>query len=176
MLEQFFISSSIGIFEICVKQKRLYSVSRVKPNSVRESEILRIRDKNRSYILDEDSGKIIRRQKLSEFAGNVKKQLNNYFKGQSAQLEIPLFERGTDFQKKVWESLKTIPWGRTKTYGQMAVLLGLPRGARAVGGCCARNPFLIVVPCHRVLSQKGLGGFALGLKAKRQLLSLEKAL
>lgn len=176
MLEQFFISSPLGVLEVCIKQKKLYSVSRMNPKSAGKPGILKIRDKNRSYVLDEGSNKIIGQQKLSDFAGNVKDQIKSYFKGQLKQFDIPLFARGTEFQKKVWKSLKKIPWGRTKTYGQMAVQLEVSKGSRAVGGCCARNPFLIVVPCHRVLSQKGLGGFTLGLKSKRQLLSLEKAL
>ena len=174
MLEQFFISSSLGILEICVKQNKLYSVSRVNPTSVRQPEILKIMDKNRSYILGENSRKTIKQQKLSVFAGSVKTQIKNYFGRRLKRFDIPLFARGTNFQKKVWKSLRKIPWGQTKTYGQLATQLKIPKGARAIGNCCAKNPFLLVVPCHRVLSHKDLGGFALGLKAKRRLLSLEQ--
>ena len=79
-----------------------------------------------------------------------------------------MFDRGTEFQKKVWAKLQTIPWGQTTTYSELALTLQNKKAYRAVGSACANNPFLIVVPCHRVLSQKGLGGFALGLKAKQK--------
>ena len=74
----------------------------------------------------------------------------------------------------MWQALQKIPYGKTITYGELALKLGYPKGARFIGQCCAKNPCLILVPCHRVLSQKGLGGFALGLKAKKRLLSIEK--
>ena len=168
--------------EICVKQNKLYSISKTNKKTVEQSfkkskiqsPFLKALDKDLSYIFDPDSQKIITKQKLSPFARKVKQQLKNYFKGNLKDFDIPLYIRGTDFQKKLWKSLQKIPWGKTKTYGQLAEQLKLPKAARAIGNGCAKNPFLIVVPCHRVVSQKALGGFALGLKAKKQLLSLEK--
>lgn len=183
-LEKFFISSPIGFLEICVKQNRLYSVSKVNQKAVKQlfkqsnskSFFLKAVDKNLSYIFDPDSQKTVKKQKLSPFARKIKQQFKSYFKGHLKSFAIPLYIKGTDFQKKVWKSLQKIPWGKTKTYGQLARQLNIPKGSRAIGNSCAKNPFLIVVPCHRVLSQKGLGGFALGLKAKKQLLSLENSL
>ena len=183
-MEKFFISSPIGFLEISVKENRLYSVSKMNQKALKQllkqsnskTMFLKSVDKDLSYIIDPDSQnsqKIIKEQKLSPFARRVKQQLKSYFKGKLKSFDIALYIRGTAFQKKVWNSLQKIPWGKTKTYGQMARQLNMPKGSRAIGNGCAKNPFLIVVPCHRVLSQKGLGGFALGLKAKKQLLSLE---
>ena len=183
MLEKIFITSPIGFLEICIKQNRLYSVSKISRKDIkqffRRSKVqfpfLKAMEKKLSYIIDSNTQEIIRKQKLSLFAQKAKQQLKNYFKENLKSFDIPLYIRGTDFQKKVWKSLQKIPWGETKTYGQLAEQLKIPKGSRAIGNGCAKNPFLIVVPCHRVLSQKSLGGFALGLKAKKQLLLLEKA-
>ena len=88
---------------------------------------------------------------------------------------LSLFDRGTVFQKAVWREVQKIPWGKTGTYQEIACKIGRPKAARAVGQACAANPFLIAVPCHRVTASGGrLGGFALGLKAKRLLLAAER--
>ena len=170
MTEQFFISSPIGLLKICIKKNQLYSVSRENQKAVPDLKIL---DTNWSYTIIPPNN--VKKRKLSLLARQIKQQLKNYFSGTLQSFNISLFMRGTDFQKKVWKSLQKIPLGQTKTYGQLARQLKTPKSSRAVGNCCARNPFLIVVPCHRVLSQTGLGGFALGLKTKKYLLSLEQA-
>jgi len=73
----------------------------------------------------------------------------------------------------VWKALRRIPAGQVRTYGQIARAIGKPNAARAVGNACGRNPIPIVVPCHRVVSSRGIGGFGLGLSLKRKLLALE---
>lgn len=86
------------------------------------------------------------------------------------------FQGGTPFQQRTWEALRTIPAGRTITYGELAVRVGRPGAARAVGAAVARNPVSIVVPCHRVVGAGGsLTGYAGGLAAKRRLLAIEGA-
>ncbi|HYN48185.1 MAG TPA: methylated-DNA--[protein]-cysteine S-methyltransferase [Candidatus Nanopelagicales bacterium] len=97
--------------------------------------------------------------------------------GAPPRREIPVaFRGGTPFQRRVWEELRTIPRGSTVTYGALAVRLGLPGGARAVGSAVARNPVSIVVPCHRVVGADGsLTGYAGGMERKRRLLALEGA-
>lgn len=222
----FYMSSPIGRIEISIQQNKLYSITKPKHSKTHE-------------------------HKLNTFALFVKNQLAEYFAGRRQIFNIPLANRGSDFQKKVWNILQCIPYGQTKTYGEVASILSIcellqifnkqsledkylssllkklsktssalsaergnsPRsaakrmsellgsffnkedlhylqsrnigarnrsevkpfgGARAVGQACARNPFLIVVPCHRVLSQTGLGGFAYGLTAKKKLLKLEQ--
>ena len=182
LLEKFFISSPIGFLEFCIRQNRLCSVSKLNGKAVKQflrksgicSDSFQAVNERLSYIIDVDSQEVLKQKKLSSFARFSKNQMKGYFKGGLKQFDIPLLMKGTDFQKKVWRSLQKIQWGKTKTYKQLAEELKVPKGARAVGNCCARNPFLIVVPCHRVLSKKGLGGFALGLQTKRRLLSLEK--
>jgi O-6-methylguanine DNA methyltransferase len=102
--------------------------------------------------------------------------LERYFAGQPESFkEIPLdFGECTEFQRKVWSALRTIPWGKTATYGDLSRDLGYgPRAARAIGQAVGRNPLPIVVPCHRVLACSGLGGFGAGLAWKRELLHVE---
>ena len=105
------------------------------------------------------------------------KQLEEYFSGKRRVFDLPLTFKGTDFQKKVWEALFTIPYGETRTYGEMAAHVGNPQGCRAVGLANNRNPIVIICPCHRVIGKGGaLTGYGGGLKAKEYLLNLEGAL
>ncbi len=80
---------------------------------------------------------------------------------------------GTAFQKKVWDELKKIPYGQVRTYGEIAVAIGHPGAARAVGLACAANPLPIFIPCHRVVAKNSFGGFSSGLPWKQLLLNLE---
>jgi methylated-DNA-[protein]-cysteine S-methyltransferase len=101
-------------------------------------------------------------------------QLHAYFAGTRTQFDLPLEMKGTDFQKQVWAQLLAIPFGETRTYGEIARAIGSPNAVRAVGGANGRNPLSIVAPCHRVIGGNGtLTGFAGGLEAKRYLLAHE---
>jgi methylated-DNA-[protein]-cysteine S-methyltransferase len=101
-------------------------------------------------------------------------QLQEYFAGERKSFSVPLDIRGTPFQKSVWQALQAIPFGETRTYGDLAKQLGNPTATRAVGAANGRNPVSIVVPCHRVIGASGkLTGFAGGLAAKAYLLGLE---
>jgi methylated-DNA-[protein]-cysteine S-methyltransferase len=102
-------------------------------------------------------------------------QLNEYFEGRRVSFSMELEMRGTHFQQAVWEALLAIPFGETRSYGQIAKRLGKPNAARAVGAANGRNPLSIIVPCHRVVGHSGrLTGFAGGLEAKSYLLTLER--
>ncbi|MGE3624183.1 MAG: methylated-DNA--[protein]-cysteine S-methyltransferase [Bdellovibrionales bacterium] len=102
------------------------------------------------------------------------KQLEDYFAGRLKKFSLRLDFAGTDFQKKVWAALLTIPFGETRSYGDIARQIGSPKAMRAVGAANGKNPISIVVPCHRVIDGNGrLSGFAGGLKAKAWLLALE---
>lgn len=104
----------------------------------------------------------------------AEKQLSEYFAGKRKSFSITLDMRGTDFQKNVWEALLAIPFGETRSYGELAKKLGKPDASRAVGAANGRNPISIIVPCHRVIGASGkLTGFAGGLEVKAQLLKLE---
>jgi methylated-DNA-[protein]-cysteine S-methyltransferase len=102
------------------------------------------------------------------------KQIEEYFTGKRKNFSLPLDFRGTDFQKKVWNALLTIPFGETRSYAQIAQQVDSPKAVRAVGAANGKNPISIVAPCHRVIGSNGeLTGFAGGLAAKTLLLSLE---
>ncbi len=124
-----------------------------------------------------------RRVRLNDLAENqqhpvlvhAERQLKEYFAGKRKAFAVALDLRGTRFQKDVWEALLAIPYGETKSYGQLAKQLGNPRATRAVGAANGRNPLSIIVPCHRVIGSTGkLTGFAGGLETKAWLLHLEK--
>lgn len=101
-------------------------------------------------------------------------QLTEYFAGKRKQFDLPLAPQGTQYQIRVWQALQTIPYGQTRSYGQIAAQTGNAKAARAVGLANNRNPISIIIPCHRVIGANGsLTGYAGGLAAKAALLRLE---
>jgi O-6-methylguanine DNA methyltransferase len=120
-----------------------------------------------------------------EFPGNVVRddrknrkvltQLKKYLKGELKNFDCPLDMKGTSFEKKVWSTLKRIPYGKTRSYKDIAKSIGHPKAFRAVGNANGSNSIPLIIPCHRVIeSNGGLGGFGHGLKVKAKLLDLEK--
>ncbi|MEZ0353055.1 methylated-DNA--[protein]-cysteine S-methyltransferase [Mycobacterium sp. pR1184] len=106
--------------------------------------------------------------------GAAVEQLVAYFTGELTSFDIELDLRGTEFQRRVWKALRTIPYGQTRSYGEIAEQIGAPGAARAVGLANGHNPIAIIVPCHRVIGANGsLTGFGGGLGRKRTLLELE---
>ena len=104
----------------------------------------------------------------------AEKQLSEYFSGERKTFDLEFEFFGTEFQKSVWNELLKIPFGKTKTYGEIAKAIGKPKVARAVGSACNKNPLAIIVPCHRVLGASGkLSGFAFGTETKKWLLCHE---
>ena len=104
----------------------------------------------------------------------TERQLNEYFAGKRNRFELELNFVGTEFQRKVWEALLTIPYGETRSYGEIATQIGNAKAVRAVGAANGRNPISIIAPCHRVIGASGdLTGFAGRLRAKKMLLTLE---
>jgi methylated-DNA-[protein]-cysteine S-methyltransferase len=102
-------------------------------------------------------------------------QLADYFDGRRTTFDLPLALAGTAFQQLVWSALRSIPYGTTVSYGQLAALIGRPSAARAVGLANGRNPISIIVPCHRVVgSDASLTGYGGGMERKRYLLALEQ--
>jgi methylated-DNA-[protein]-cysteine S-methyltransferase len=103
------------------------------------------------------------------------RQLDQYFAGQRKEFELKLEFRGTDFQKRVWDELLKIPFGETRTYGEIARRLGNVNAMRAVGAANGRNPIPIIAPCHRVIGASGaLVGFGGGLEVKEYLINFER--
>ena len=103
--------------------------------------------------------------------------LDTYFSGAPVEFTLPVDLVGTAFEMKVWQAIRDIPWGQTRTYGEVAAAIGSPGAARAVGGACGKNPVPLIVPCHRVVGSNGSpGGYTGGLEIKKTLLRIEGSL
>ena len=131
------------------------------------------RDVLQQQLRDLGPGKVLRRGGVQLEQGL--RELGQYLQGQRKGFSVPLVPTsGTPFQRQVWASLLTIPWGQTRSYAWVAQDLGRPRAVRAVGQAVGANPIAIMIPCHRVIASDGsLGGFSAGLGCKRQLLAIE---
>jgi methylated-DNA-[protein]-cysteine S-methyltransferase len=150
------IESPVGKLKLVASDKGLVAVlwETDKPSRVRLSEMVE--------------------EELNPILLEAERQLGEYFSWRRKTFSLALDMRGTRFQKDVWEALLAIPFGETRSYGQLARQLGNPRATRAVGAANGRNPISIVVPCHRVIGSSGkLTGFAGGLDTKARLLRLE---
>ena len=131
-----------------------------------------------------DRAEALERELKEEFSGaelvlkdlsTLKRQILSFLSGESSLARVPLDIRGTVFQRRVWDALRRIPRGETRTYAQLAREVGAPAAVRAVGSACGANPVALAVPCHRaVRTDGGLGGYAWGLSRKQLLLELEK--
>lgn len=130
--------------------------------------------------LDQEGEAIVAIRWADEPAGNgspllveAARQLAAYFDGRLCRFDLPLAAAGTDFDRLVWAAMRAIPYGETRTYGDLAH--ATDSGPRAIGRACGRNPIPIIVPCHRVLARGGLGGYSggAGLATKQWLLALE---
>lgn len=107
----------------------------------------------------------------------VRGQLEEYVMGRRQAFDLPLRYSGTPFQTRVWDALCGIPYGETRTYGELAEYIGSPKSARAVGRACHANPIAVIIPCHRVVGSSGsLTGFGGGIDVKERLLRLEGAI
>lgn len=105
----------------------------------------------------------------------LRRELDLYFTGRLQEFKVPLVMAGTDFQKSVWNALRTIPYGQTRSYKQQAAMIGRPKAVRAVGRANGDNRIAVVIPCHRVIGDNGkLTGYGGGLWRKRFLLDLEQ--
>lgn len=113
--------------------------------------------------------------KETELIRKAHEELREYLQGIRKEFTVPLNPKGTEFQRKVWSALQTIPYGETRSYGQIAAQVGNPKACRAVGMANNRNPILIMIPCHRVIGADGsLTGYGGGLGLKEHLLNLER--
>jgi len=147
-IEKSYYKSPIGILEIvCENNELVY---------------LKLVDKTENSFIEND------------FINSIKFQLDKYFEGKRKKFDIKISPKGTNFQKKVWFELQKIPYGQIKSYSDIAERIGNQNAQRAVGSACNKNPIMIIIPCHRVISKNGnLGGFAYGNKIKQKLLEIE---
>ncbi|MBV4473996.1 methylated-DNA--[protein]-cysteine S-methyltransferase [Pseudomonas botevensis] len=149
------------------------------PSPVGELKLVANGSRLAAILWENDKPNRVRLGPMSEAPDNpvllkTARQLAEYFAGTRNGFELDLDFVGTDFQKKVWAALLTIPFGETRTYSEIARQIGHPTAVRAVGAANGRNPISIVAPCHRVIGASGkLTGFAGGLEAKERLLTLE---
>ncbi|MBR5554639.1 methylated-DNA--[bacterium] len=151
MTENFYYKSPIGILEINLENDFIKKL-KVIENNVETSRLV-------GYFIE------------------IAKQLDEFFADKRTDFDLRICPEGTDFQKEVWKELRKIPYGKTKSYQEIATAIGKPNAQRAVGLACNKNPILLIIPCHRVISKSGkLTGFACGLEIKETLLKLEKAI
>ncbi len=128
-------------------------------------------EKERANRLKLDTAKLHRRHPILL---ETERQLDEYFAGARTHFELPLELRGSEFQNKVWRALTEIPFGQTRSYFDLANMIGSPKASRAVGAANGKNPLPIVIPCHRVIGSDGtLTGFGGGLETKATLLAHE---
>lgn len=112
----------------------------------------------------------------NRFLLKAKVQIEEYLAGDRKIFDLPIKLKGTDFQKRIWEFLRAIPYGETTTYADAARAADQPKGARAAGGAVGNNPIAIIVPCHRVMGSNGkIRGYRYGIKLKEKLLKIEKS-
>ena len=152
MLKNKYYKSPIGIIDILYSEEGVYKITLVK--SIPED-----------YF----------EERKNDLGDKVISELKEYFNGQRKIFDFPLVIIGTDFQRAVWEELRKINYGEIKTYSDIAKNIGKPNACRAVGNANNKNPFMIVIPCHRVVGKnKKSGGYAFGVDIRDKLLELEK--
>ena len=128
------------------------------------------------YFMNNDEQEEILEKNETALLKEAIKQLNEYFDGKRSSFDLQLQPQGTEFQNKVWKALIEIPFGETRSYGEIAKIIGNEKASRAVGMANNKNPIPIIVPCHRVIGANGkLVGYAGGLDIKEKLLKLEKS-
>lgn len=143
-----YLETTLGLMEIICEDESLVGLKLVSEKTYRDSE--------------------------NKTSREVKSQILEYLNGSRKTFNIPIKLTGTDFQKRVYEETLKIPYGSTKTYGEIANSIGNPKSMRAVGMALSKNPIWIVIPCHRVIGKnKKLTGFAGGIDKKLSLLKLE---
>ncbi len=140
------------------------AVMRIEFSKGRNSQQITERMRDEGIEVVEDPGR----------TADLRRQLAEYFAGERRDFDVPLAPEGTPFERSVWDELRKIPFGETRSYGEIAQAIGRPGAARAVGRANGANPIPIVVPCHRVIGSDGsLTGFGGGLEAKSRLLEIE---
>ena len=113
-------------------------------------------------------------EKETDFIKDIKNQLDEYFSRKRTIFNIKINPAGTDFQKLIWKELQNIPYGKTKSYSEIAAASGNKNAKRAIGNACNKNPIIIIIPCHRVISKNAcIGRYAYGRSIKSTLLNME---
>jgi len=168
----FLMQTPIGFFSVIFEKKNLYEISFVKTKQT-------ISTLQPSFIGEKPKDLLIIEDQIKQYIKGERKKfnLNNYLKWLFNEDQLSEdSQHGTQFQKKVWQALLTIPYGACCSYSDVAKQIGLPTAVRAVANAIGANPLLMVIPCHRVIRKNGeLGGFSAGLDLKKRLLELERS-
>lgn len=152
-MERHVFDIGIRMLEACAEDGRLVSLSFVQGRDAKPSP----------------------RPPASQVLRDTEAQIGEYMAGKRRQFDLPLALKGTDFQLRVWQALRDIPYGETRSYADIARAVGSPKGFRAVGMANNRNPIAIVIPCHRVIGADGnMTGYAAGMDTKARLLQIEQ--
>lgn len=164
ILKAAWLDTPLGPMLAIANEEALYLLEFVDRRGL-EREIERLRKKTKSAIIPGHTAAI----------NSIEKELQQYFKGTLKEFKTPLVFLGSDFQKQVWEELRKIPSGKTRSYAELAAIIGKPTAYRAVANANGANQFAIVVPCHRIINTSGaLGGYGGGLARKRWLINHER--
>ncbi len=158
------LDTKLGAMIAIADEKVLYLLEFFDPQRL-ESKIGKLRQKIKAVIVPG----------ITDPIRSIESELNHYFEGTLKEFKTPLFSFGSSFQKRVWDELKKIPYGKTCSYASLAIAVDSPLAVRAVGSANRTNQIAIVIPCHRVINTNGgLGGYAGGLTRKEWLLQHEK--
>ena len=162
-----YVETKLGKIGIIEENSKIVKVIIVNENEYKkESE--NKKSKNNNYNNENYQ------EKDTKLLLEAKKELEEYFQGKRKKFDLPLEQEGTEFQKKVWKVLEKIPYGETRTYKEIAKMVGNEKASRAVGMANNKNNIPIIIPCHRVIGSNGkLVGYALGVNMKKYLLDLE---
>jgi len=157
------IASKLGRLTVRASERGIREVSLDEPRDTRQKNAVFVRANGQ-------------KTRGAEWARQAARELEEYAAGKREKFSVPLDVQGTPFQQKVWKALRAIPYGETRSYGEIARQIGNPKAARAVGMANHENPVALIVPCHRVIAGDGsLGGYACGLQKKSQILQMEKS-
>ncbi len=164
ILKASWLDTVLGPMLAIANEKKLYLLEFVTRRGL-EREIERLRARTKSAIVPG----------ITPIITSIEKEIQQYFEGTLSQFKTPLFYLGSDFQQNVWEELKKIPYGETRSYSDIALVIGNPKAIRAVANANGANQLAIVIPCHRVINLNGeIGGYGGGVARKKWLINHEK--
>lgn len=168
MKKTLYVDSPVGPLAIVESDGAITEVSFAQSEGAPSSSGVTGTSSNRNALANSSAGI------TSPLLEKTAREISDYFAGKLKRFTIPVKPEGTDFERRVWTALLDIPWGTTRTYGEIAATLGNPKASRAVGRAIGLNPVAIVIPCHRVIGKDGsLTGYAGGLERKKTLLGIE---
>lgn len=177
------IATPLGQLSIIIEENRLVRCKWVDTDSEKLKYISGVNTSfriwalpNKDRISTEFGSKEVKEQSEKKIFEKLNYELKKFFHGELTKFSLPYHLKGTKFQLKVWDEISKIPYGETKTYGEIASALGSPGAARAVANACGANPLPVIIPCHRVVATGGkTGGYTGGIEKKIWMLEFEQS-